>query len=113
MLRFLLRHVLVGSAIGWSFLAILFAFDTGGLFTLISHAANPALPLMLLLVAFSVTFGSAAVASAVLMGVDFDERGTLPRRRLPVLSFLDHRQPELRPVPVRVKVTPRHEARRF
>jgi len=111
LLRFLLRHVIIGSAIGWSFLGILFAFDTGGLFTLISHAANPALPLILLAVAFSVTFGSAAVASAVLMGVDLDDGGT-PRRGLPVLSLFAPRQPALQPVPVRVKANRRDEVER-
>ncbi|WP_034490539.1 hypothetical protein [Afifella pfennigii] len=102
LVRFLVRHALIGSLIGWSFLAILFAFDTGGLFTLIMNAASPWLPLLLLAVFFAITFGSAAVASAVLMGLDGEE-GTPPGRRSPFPAFLlpRPRAGEPQAVPVR------------
>lgn len=66
MLRFLGLNALLGIVIGVSVGIALIALDIGGLRGLIMRAANPILPLVLVLVPFASLFGGAAAASAIL-----------------------------------------------
>lgn len=66
MLRFLGLNALLGIVIGVSVGIALIALDIGGLRGLIMRAANPILPLVLVLVPFACLFGGAAAASAIL-----------------------------------------------
>ncbi len=66
MLRFLGLNALLGIVIGVSVGIALIALDIGGLRGLIMRAANPILPLVLVLVPFAGLFGGAAAASAIL-----------------------------------------------
>jgi len=71
LVRFILRNIALGVGIGWVFLAAILWSDMGGLYTLIRHASNGFIPLYLLFGGFAVTFGPAAVATAVLLGHEF------------------------------------------
>ncbi|MBW9088479.1 hypothetical protein JNB91_11550 [Rhizobium wenxiniae] len=67
MLRFLAVNALLGIVIGIGVGIALIALDIGGLRGLILRAANPVLPLFLVLVPFASLFGGATAASAILM----------------------------------------------
>ncbi len=71
LVRFILRNIALGIGVGWALLSALLWSDMGGIRTLISHSANGFIPLYLLFGGFAVTFGPAAVASAVLLGHEF------------------------------------------
>lgn len=66
MLRFLGLNALLGIFIGICVGIALIALDIGGLRGLILRAANPILPLFLVLVPFASLFGGAVTASAIL-----------------------------------------------
>lgn len=66
MLWFLGLNALLGIVIGVGVGIALIALDIGGLRGLIMRAANPILPLFLVLVPFASLFGGAAAASAIL-----------------------------------------------
>lgn len=70
---FLARHILLGTLVGWSFAGALVYFDVGGLGTLIFNSSQKWIAIVLLAWFFPITFGSAAVATAVLLGADFDD----------------------------------------
>lgn len=70
---FLAKHILLGTLIGWSFAGALVFFDVGGLGTLIFNSSQKWVAIALLAWFFPITFGSAAVATAVLLGNEFDE----------------------------------------
>jgi hypothetical protein len=75
LLRFILKHVFFGIIIGWSFVAALLYFDVGGFGSLVLGSSSKWVALGLLGVSFAVTFGSASVATAVLMGHEFGDDG--------------------------------------
>ncbi|WP_246091651.1 hypothetical protein [Aliirhizobium smilacinae] len=66
MLRFLGLNAVLGIVIGLAVGCCLIGLDIGGLRGLIIRAANPILPLFLVLVPFASLFGGAAAASAIL-----------------------------------------------
>jgi len=75
LLRYLLIHCAGGVAAGWLMLAGLIWCDAAGLGTLIAHADGAFVPLFILAASFAVTFGSAAMGSAImLLGEDGDGR---------------------------------------
>ena len=84
--KFILKNIAIGIVVGWSFVAALLYFDVGGFGTLVLNSSMKWVALSMLALFFAVTFGSAAVASAVLLGHDFvenddDDNGTyLPER---------------------------------
>ena len=69
--RFLLWHIFLGTLAGWLFAAGLLFFDVGGFGSLVLGSPSKWVVLGMLAVMFSVTFGSASVATAVLSGRDF------------------------------------------
>ncbi len=71
LVRFILRNIALGVGVGWALLSALLWSDMGGIHTLIAHSANGFIPLYLLYGGFAVTFGPAAVATAVLLGHEF------------------------------------------
>ena len=73
LLRFILKHILFGIVVGWSFVAALLYFDVGGFGSLVLGSSSKWVALGLLGVSFAVTFGSASVATAVLLGHEFGE----------------------------------------
>lgn len=75
LLRYLLIHCAGGIAAGWLMLAGLIWVDAAGLGTLIAHADGAFVPLFILAASFAVTFGSAAMGTAImLLGEDGDGR---------------------------------------
>ncbi|MFB9949342.1 hypothetical protein ACFFP0_10810 [Rhizobium puerariae] len=66
MLRFMGLHALAGILIGAGTGIALILLDIGGLGTQVSRAANPVLPVLLVIVPFASIFGGAAAASAIL-----------------------------------------------
>jgi hypothetical protein len=67
MLRFMALNAAFGSLIGALTAAAVIYFDIGGIGTRIAHAANPIMPVLLLVVPFASLFGGAATASAILL----------------------------------------------
>ncbi|MFK3781795.1 hypothetical protein [Agrobacterium sp. NPDC089420] len=67
MLRFMALNAAVGVLIGICVGAALILLDIGGLGARIGRAANPAVPVLLVVVPIASLFGAAAAASAILM----------------------------------------------
>ncbi|MFC3073301.1 hypothetical protein [Shinella pollutisoli] len=67
MLRFMALNAALGSLVGAATAAAVILLDVGGIGTRIAHAANPVMPVLLLVVPFASLFGGAATASAILM----------------------------------------------
>ncbi|AYD03190.1 hypothetical protein [Neorhizobium sp. NCHU2750] len=67
MLQFLALHAAIGALIGLAVGVALIVLDIGGLGRLLSRAANPLPPFLLVTVPFASLFGAAATASAILM----------------------------------------------
>lgn len=65
--KLLLINLAIGVFIALAFLTILIVTDTAGIGTLIWQSSNPILAIILLGVGLCVTFGSAAMGSAVMM----------------------------------------------
>ena len=73
---FLVRHALLGIAVGWGIALAFLWLDVGLLGTLIAEAEQPWLPLLLLFFGLGVTFGSVAMGSAImLLGHEPPSRG--------------------------------------
>ncbi len=87
LVRFVLRNIGIGVAIGWSMLAAILYLDVGGLWSLISHSSYWFAAVFLLAGGFAVTFGPAAVATAVLMGCEFREDDTDQASKAPVTDL--------------------------
>ena len=87
LVRFVLRNIAIGVSVGWLLLAAILYLDLGGLWSLISHSSYWFAALFLLVGGFAVTFGPAAVASAVLMGCEFREDDTDQASRAPVADL--------------------------
>lgn len=80
---FLARHILLGAIVGWAFAGALVYFDVGGLGTLIFNSSQKWVAIALLAWFFPITFGSAAVATAVLLGHDFSDDEDKSKRAEP------------------------------
>ncbi len=104
LLRFLLRHMLIGIGIGWSLAGLLLVVDYQGLWGLISRSPDGVVAMVLLLAGFAITFGSVGMGLAI-FSLDYDEpenRVGLRRQLVrPLLVLLNQPPPELRPIPVR------------
>ncbi len=72
LVRFLVRHALVGIAVGWNLLGLLLVLDVAGLGTLVAQSAHRWEALALLLAGFAVTFGGVAMATAIFL-IPFEE----------------------------------------
>ncbi len=67
MLRFMALNAAMGGGIGLLVVLALLWLDTGGIATRVSHASNPLLPLVLITFPLCLTFGAAAIGSAIMM----------------------------------------------
>lgn len=97
LLRFLVRHWLVGAAATVVVVGALFATDLGGIRGLVMSSANPILPIVMLLFGFLVTLTSAAMGAAI-MSLGEDRRPGSPRRTERVPSTAE---PALAAIPAR------------
>ena len=99
LVRFLVRHWLVGAGATLVIVATLFAADMGGLRGLVMRAEHPILPIAMLFFGFLVTLTSASMGAALMsLGDDRTPKG--PRGRG---MFA---RPELVPIPVRAQRRP-------
>ncbi len=96
--KFMLKNIAIGIAVGWSFVAALLYFDVGGFGTLVLNSSMKWVALSMLALFFAVTFGSAAVASAVLLGHDFTDDESGDDSYLPERVFEPDLQPSLIPI---------------
>lgn len=78
LLRYLAKHVLGGIAVGWILLGLLLWSDTGGLGRLVMNGGT--IPLVMLIVMFAITFGSAQAGIGVMLGLKARD-GEPPARR--------------------------------
>lgn len=62
--HFLLKNLCKGILVGWGILFLLFAFDLGGIRTLIFKSNNTIMAIGLLMVGFAITFGNCAMGVA-------------------------------------------------
>lgn len=100
LVRFLVRHWLVGAAATVVSVGLLFAVDLGGLRGLVMSSQNPVLPIAMLLFGFLVTLTSASMGAAVMsLGQERTPKG--PRGRFLAV------EPALVPVRVRARNAPR------
>ncbi|MGX1099319.1 hypothetical protein [Amorphus sp. MBR-141] len=99
LVRFLVRHWLVGAGATVVIVATLFAADIGGLRGLVMSTQHPVLPVAMLFCGFLVTLTSASMGAA-LMSLGDDRAPKGPRGRG---LFA---QPELIPIPVRARRRP-------
>lgn len=103
LLRFLLRHMLIGIGFGWTMVAVLLFVDYGGLWSLISNSSIGPVALALMLGGFAITFGSVGMGLAI-FSLDYDQDGPKGGKRHMVkrwLAHITHPPQELQPVPVR------------
>lgn len=76
LVRFLVRNALLGIAAGWSLLVLLLYTDTFGLGRLVTGSEHGWLAVVMLAAGFAITFGSAAMGTAVfLLRPDGEEEG--------------------------------------
>ncbi|MFG1379398.1 hypothetical protein [Xanthobacter autotrophicus] len=89
LVRFLLRHALIGVGVAAVFVALLAAFDVAHLGTLFATSQDGPLALIVLTLALGVTFGSVQMGFAVMLMSDKDEppRGRRIRLTRLVPSF--------------------------
>lgn len=99
LLRFLVRHWLVGAGATPVVVGALLAVDLGGIRGLVMGAQQPILPITMLLFGFLVTLTSASMGAA-LMSLGDDRMPKGPRRGLLAV------EPELVPIPVRAQRRP-------
>ncbi len=71
--KFIFKHLVIGIASGWVILAGILWFNLGGLSGLIFASSINYVALGALTALFAITFGPAAVATAVLMGHEFED----------------------------------------
>lgn len=67
LVRFLLHNALIGVAAGWTLLAVLLWTDAFALHTLVFGGEHALLALVMLGAGFAITFGSAAMGTAVFL----------------------------------------------
>ena len=84
LLPFLLKHMLIGIAIGGGLLAAILHFNVSNLGTLVANAGP--VPLVMLIVMFSVTFGSANTGFAVMLMPKEEPEPPAPRAPEPVIA---------------------------
>ncbi len=65
--RFLLAHLALGAVSGWIFVGALFYFNVGGLGDLIADPVSGPLAAIMLLIVVTITWGSAAMGTAVFL----------------------------------------------
>ncbi len=66
LVRFLIRHALIGFGLALVFVALLLALDIGGIATLIFASSSAALALIILVFSMAVTFSSVQMGFAVM-----------------------------------------------
>lgn len=66
-LRWLLQHMIIGVAIGWTALAAILLRDVGGVGTLVRESPVGPIALVMLAIFFAITFGSAGMGFAVML----------------------------------------------
>ena len=98
LLKFVFKNIAIGIVVGWSFVAALLYFDVGGFGTLVLNSPLKWVALSMLGLFFAITFGSAAVASAVLLGHDFNDDEDGKSSYLPEKVFEPGLQPALIPI---------------
>lgn len=101
LVRFLIKHCIIGIFAGWLALGAIFVLDLAGLWTLMTAGGLQVVPLALLAFGFAATFGSMAMGTAVFM---LDEKSKPPSKpNAPELSGPDFGRLQA----VRLEVAPR------
>jgi uncharacterized membrane protein len=73
-IRFILKHAAVGVGLGVAFVAMLLAFDVGGLWHLVTHTAEGPIAVLMLTVFCTITFGSAQIGYKIMsLGEENDD----------------------------------------
>jgi hypothetical protein len=67
LVRFLIRNALLGIAAGWSLLVLLLYTDAFGLGQLVRASEQGWLAVLMLAAGFAITFGSAAMGTAIFL----------------------------------------------
>lgn len=104
--RLLAINCLAGIVTSWLFLAGIIWLDVGGLHQLLSRSSEAGVAIAVLAAGFAVTFGSAAMGTAVWLMPYGDGDGETGKRARPPVA------PGTEPVPVRaVRVPPKPRPR--
>lgn len=84
-IRFLLKHAAFGGAAGCVFVALLLAFDIGGLRHLVLNTGGGFVGLAVMTMLFVITFGSVQMGRAIMaMGHDEPPRGGRAEALIPI-----------------------------
>lgn len=90
---YLIRHCIAGILAGWMTVGLLLGLDVRGLGTLVAASDLWPVPLIMLAMFFAITFGSVAMAAAIMsIGREDAAPGShpaVPRRPAPVRSGVD------------------------
>jgi hypothetical protein len=84
--RFLLKHALIGGAVGMMFVATLLALDVANLASLMGRSPSGILAAVILAFATGLTFGSVQMGFAVMLMTD--DSGPRAGRRAPVARLI-------------------------
>lgn len=88
LVRFLLRNMAIGVVSGWIFIAALVHYDVGGLGGLLAGAQSRVLATVMLLIVMTITWGSAAMGTAIfLLPRDEDQGDGAGGNRAPALCL--------------------------
>ncbi|MEM9618784.1 MAG: hypothetical protein AAF936_12560 [Pseudomonadota bacterium] len=93
--RYLLRHLIVGAASGWIFVGALLVFNIAGFRSLTASSSFGALAIVMLLIVMTITWGSAAMGTAIFLLKDDNTGDDDKSRRTPIALRLE-------PAPARV-----------
>lgn len=66
LVRFLIRHALIGFGLALLFVTLLLSFDVGGIGTLIFNSSSSVLALIILVASMTVTFSSVQMGFAIM-----------------------------------------------
>lgn len=86
LVTFLLRHAAVGFVLAAAFVALLLAFDAGGLATVASQNSAGGFAIAILTFMIGLTFSSAQMGFAVMLAKDSDDEDKGKGRRIPVFD---------------------------
>ncbi|MEL6370172.1 MAG: hypothetical protein AAFR03_05565 [Pseudomonadota bacterium] len=101
LLRYLAWNLLLGAGAAVAFVVALIAFDLGGFRSLIVASGTPVLATVMLLVALVITWGSAAMGTAIFLLPKDDEEEGGSRRQSGTWPATMTNAPGLQPVPIK------------
>ncbi|MEO1243842.1 MAG: hypothetical protein AAFX54_18190 [Pseudomonadota bacterium] len=99
--RYLLRHLIVGAASGWIFVGALLIFDVAGFRSLTANSPVGLLAIAMLLAVMTITWGAAAMGTAVFLMKDDGDDSNDKGRHAPIALRVEPAPAYASPTPVK------------